>query len=696
MNNFTIKTRLMIILILVSVISCAVLGYFSSEYGRKIISAEVTDQLVSLKTSKKDQIESYLGDIGKLVEVLGQDETVIQATKDFRYAYDALSSEKLNAECSDALGDFYNNFISQLGHNISVKPDIELFYPNSVVACYLQFEYIIDNPNPVGHKNKMEDANDRSEYSNVHRKYHSFFNLILEKFDFYDIFLIDIEKGDILYSVYKEVDFATNLYTGPYRTSNLADLSRKLNINRDLQKATWQDFASYRPSYGAPASFIGIPLSENGVTIGGLVFQLPVDEINRIMTSDQSWEEAGMGESGEVYLIGEDHMMRSISRFYLQDTAGYTEALVRSGVSEEEVDLYYRFGTTILQQKVSSPTVEAALGGDSDTQIIKDYRGVDVVSSYSLLELAGLKWALLAEMDYAEAFAPVANFDKRIFIQTIILSILVTLIAMFFANRFVRPIEVLSEGAQKIIAGDSSHRVTIKNNDEFGRLGLSFNTMVEELDTQKSLLKEQSALSENILLNFIPSQIANRLKKGETAFADEYINVSLVAIDLVGFSNLTEKVGASASLEMLNEIIDAFDDCAVRNHVDKIRTVGDTYFASCGLLESRLDHAKRVIFFAKEARQLIGQVNLNHSIDLKLHISVNSGSVIAGIVGHNRYNFDVWGKDVNLLFRMTELEIDNEIIVSEEVVNRLQGVYEFEQLEDMAKINNTVYKLVDK
>ncbi len=686
----------MIILILVSLISCIALGYLSSEYGRKIISSEVTDQLISLKTSKKDQIESYLGDIGKLVEVLGHDETVIQATKEFRYAYDALQAEKLNAECSDALGGFYNGFIDRLSHNVPVKSDIDLFYPNSIEACYLQFEYIIDNPNPVGEKNKMEDANDGSEYSKVHRKYHSFFNLILEKFDFYDIFLIDLEKGDMLYSVYKEVDFATNLYSGPYRTSNLAELSRKLNINRDLQKATWQDFASYRPSYGAPAAFIGIPLTENGVTIGGLVFQLPVDEINRIMTSDRSWEEAGMGESGEVYLVGEDQMMRSISRFYLQDTVGYTEALIRSGISEEEVDLYYRFGTTILQQKVSSPTVEAALSGASDTEVIKDYRGIEVVSSYSLLELAGLKWALLAEMDYDEAFAPVKRFNKRIFIQTIILSILVTLVAMFLANRFVRPIEVLSDGAQKIIDGDSSHRVAIKNNDEFGRLGLSFNTMVEELDTQKKLLREQSVQNENILLNFIPPQIAKRLQKGETAFADEYANVSLIAIDLVGFSDLTDKIGASSSLEMLNEIIDAFDDSAERNYVDKIRTVGDTYFASCGLLESRLDHAKRVILFAKEARQLIGQVNLNYDIDLKLHISVNSGSVIAGIVGNNRYNFDVWGKGVNLLFRMTELEIDNEIVVSEEVVSRLQGVYEFEELDDIAKVNNPVYKLLDK
>ncbi|MEL6923378.1 MAG: adenylate/guanylate cyclase domain-containing protein, partial [Bacteroidota bacterium] len=386
MGFLTIRTRLMIMLLFVSLLACAVLGYLGSTYGKKVIEKEVTDQLKLVRNAKKSQIEFYLSDIAHFVEVMGQNNMVIEATREFKRAFQKLSTEKLDANCNERLDKHYELFIDKLAANVDVKKDLDLYKPKTLEGCYLQFEYIVDNPNPLGEKDKLLNANDDSEYNEVHQKYHEYFNMLIRKFNFYDVFLVDLETGNIVYTAYKETDFATSLYYGPYRSSNLADLARKLQSNADLEAATWVDFASYRPSYGAPAAFVGVPLTdENGLTVGGLCFQLPVDEINGIMTGYENWEEDGLGESGETYLVGEDFMMRSISRFYLQDTLGYTDALLKLGERQEDIDRMYRFGTTILQQRIRSEGVLEALEGKTDVKIIKDYRGVPVVSAYSPL-----------------------------------------------------------------------------------------------------------------------------------------------------------------------------------------------------------------------------------------------------------------------------------------------------------------------
>ncbi|MFS4491423.1 adenylate/guanylate cyclase domain-containing protein [Maribacter sp. 2308TA10-17] len=695
MRNITIRTRLMLILLFVSLLACLVLSFIASNYGKKVISNEITNQLKVERIAKKTQIETYLHDVGNFVEVMGQNPTIIQATSEFKSAFYGLENEELNTECTKALADHYNLYMDKLAENLDVKKDISLFYPKSVQGCYLQYEYIVENPNEMGAKDKLVNAEDGSEYSKIHEKYHSFFNQMIKKYDFYDIFLVDLQTGDIVYTAYKETDFATNLYAGPYRNSNLAELARNLRMNNDIQTATWMDFAAYRPSYGAPAGFVGVPLTKEGETIGALIFQLPVNEINKIMTGNQSWEANGLRQSGETYLVGEDLYMRSISRFYLQDTTGYRNALLKIGESNEDVDKMYRFGTTILQQKINTQGVQEAFEGKTDTKIIQDYRNVNVISSYAPLDLEGLNWAVLAEIDEAEAFTPVGDFNKRLLTTTTVLVLLVTLLALILSGRFVKPIEKLTEASRKIIKGDTSHRVDINSKDEFGELGSSFNQMIEELDTQKTQLAEQSEENRKLLLNFIPQEFVKRLKNGERAFADEYQNVSLVVIDIVGFSQLTQNVGAHESVQMLNAIVEALDDSATNNHVERLRTVGDSYFAACGLFEPRLDHVKRVLQFAKEARQLIDQINLNNQIELGIQASIHTGSVIAGVVGTERFSFDVWGNLVSELFHINELEQENEILVSKEIVERIDDSYSFVDSGFKVKNDKVVYKLID-
>ncbi len=684
-------------LILVSAISAMILIYIGYVNGKNAINESIFNQLTSVKASKKYQIESYFREIGNITEVLGENEMIAQALSDFKQGFQKIGNTQLNTACSERLNTHYDEFVDHVSQNMEIKNNPELYYPKSVEACYLQYEYIVENPNPAGEKHLLIDANDGSDYNKAHQKYHQYLTDVILKFGFYDLFLIDLEHGDIVYTAYKETDFATNLYSGPYKESNLAELARRLRSNSDIKKASFIDFKNYRPSYGAPAAFVGIPIIDGATTVGALVLQLPVGEINKIMTGDNNWETDGLGKSGETYLIGEDFLMRSISRFYLQDTIGYTQALIDLGIEKEEVEKMYRIGTTILHQRVKSKGVTEALAGKNETKVIEDYRFISVLSSYAPLQIRDLNWVILSEIDQSEANISIDKFKKKVFIALCIIILLVTFLAMYLAGRFVRPIDKLSEGVRRLSAGDYSQEIDIQSKDEFGELASSFNEMTHSIEKQQELIASQSLENEKLLLNFIPKSIAMRLQKGEKNIADIYPNVSLIAIDIAGFSKLTTKIGPAESVNLLNHLVEAFDNAAEKHQIEKIRTVGDTYFAACGMFHPRLDHAKKIFEFALEVRQLTKQFNINYNIQLALHMGLHSGQVIAGIVGNEKFNYDLWGQTVNDVFALKDIEEDDQIFVSDEVYQKLREQFEFEKylLKDTSKLDFGVWKYAE-
>jgi hypothetical protein len=220
------------------------------------------------------------------------------------------------------------------------------------------------------------------------------------------MFLIN-PKGQVVYTVFKETDFASDLQTGPYRDSNLAGLIRQVIASKEKGFTNLADFAAYAPSYGAPASFIAAPIFSGSQLVGVLAFQMPVDEINNVMTGNQSWQKDGLGSTGQTFLVGSDSLMRSASRFHLNDPNAYLAELRSLGTKEDAIARLRQYGTTILQQPVTSPAVARALAGGTGTMRVVDYRDTAVLSSYAPLQIKGLDWVILSQMDLREAYEPI-------------------------------------------------------------------------------------------------------------------------------------------------------------------------------------------------------------------------------------------------------------------------------------------------
>ncbi|RMH62559.1 MAG: HAMP domain-containing protein [Calditrichaeota bacterium] len=488
MNRLSIQSKLVISFVAIAFLAIGITGYYSYSNAKQALEEQALAQLSALRTTKKYQIERYMNEIHKLMATLSETEATVNAMKGFSKGFRLFSNTVISSDENAALHQQYaREYLSRLNKNTGKSYSPEQFLPESVQARYLQYQYIVANPNPTGEKHIMDAASDGSYYSEVHKKYHPLFRSYLEKFGLYDICLVDNKTGDIVYTVFKEVDYATNLLNGPYRNTNLAEVFKRVSAASSADITEIVDYKFYDPSYGAPASFIASPVFDNGVQIGVLVFQIPIDEINAVMSNNQNWKDVGLGKTGEVFLVGNDYKMRSNSRFLIEDKQNYLQSLKQAGYDEGEIKKIDFYGSTLLLQSIKTEATEDVFKGHSANKIINDYRHVDVYNSYSPLDIKGVNWAVIAKIDVDEALASVHKFRNYMLVFAIIMLLVAGMGAFWYGRRFSRPITEMSNVAQRIAEGDIHTSVDYQSGDELGVLADSFREMVQALSVKTKI-----------------------------------------------------------------------------------------------------------------------------------------------------------------------------------------------------------------
>lgn len=188
---------------------------------------------------------------------------------------------------------------------------------------------------------------------------------------------------------------------------------------------------------------------------------------------------------------------------------------------------------------------------------------------------------------------------------------------------------------------------------------------VIQLQQEKQLLEIEKEKSERLLLNILPQCIAERLKGGERNIAERFAEVTVLFADIVDFTTLANETDPEDLVTLLNELFSRFDRLAERHGLEKIKTIGDSYLVVGGLPLPRPDHAEAVAEMALEMLASVRDLNSDSGISLRVRIGLNTGPVVAGVIGRKKFTYDLWGTAVNLASRMQSSGLPDHIHLSE-------------------------------
>ncbi len=192
-------------------------------------------------------------------------------------------------------------------------------------------------------------------------------------------------------------------------------------------------------------------------------------------------------------------------------------------------------------------------------------------------------------------------------------------------------------------------------------------------------LRQQQEKSEMLLLNVLPQAIAARLKEGDEAIADSFAEVTVLFADIVGFTEISSRIPPQEVVSLLNQVFSAFDYLAEIHGLEKIKTVGDAYMVVGGLPSPREDHVEAVLDMALDMRISISKVSQEIGEDCQIRIGINTGPVVAGVIGIKKFIYDIWGDTVNVASRMESQGIAGEIQLTGETYNKVRHKYKFKE-----------------
>lgn len=675
--GFSIQSKLLVMLLLVSVGASVVTGIVGYLSGSESLRQASFERLTEVRESRAREITNYYQQTADSLVVYTRGTTVVDAMNGFHNAFHELEEQPVDPARAAAVESFYTDtFAPALAERTGDATDPAAFIPTNPAQTYLQSVYTPDDFD-YDAAIQVDDAGDGSTWSAVHSTYNDYFREIIQRFGYEDALLIDTE-GDVVYSAYKGPDLGTNVLTGPYKGGVLQDGVTAALRSNAVDYTAITDFERYQPSLNVPTQWVFSPVGENGRIDGVMALQVPIEQINTIMTSDGDWKKDGLGETGETYLAGPDELMRSNSRLLIEDPKAYLKQAVAAGTPPQDAQRAVDVAGTIELQPTRTTSVERALAGQTGTFIGRSYLGGENLTAYMPLEIDGLQWVLVARIDSAEAFAPVTDFTRNLIISVLAIIVVVSLLSLLLAQVFARPVRALVGAVRRVAAGDYSTEVPNTRRDEFGDLGAAFNDMSRSLRLKQELIDEQRAENEKLLLTLMPASVAKRYKEGEETISEVHQDVSVIFADLVGFDDLTRGLDSEHELSLLNGLVRSFDEAAERLGIEQVRTLREGYLASCGLIVPRVDNVRRTLDFALEMRSIVDRFNAQHKASLTLRVGVDAGIVTSGLVGRTSMAYDMWGDAVSLANRVQTVSGQPGIFVSQRVRDRMQDTVTFE------------------
>ncbi|AFY83499.1 family 3 adenylate cyclase [Oscillatoria acuminata PCC 6304] len=305
----------------------------------------------------------------------------------------------------------------------------------------------------------------------------------------------------------------------------------------------------------------------------------------------------------------------------------------------------------------------------------------------------GIDWLVVVTIPEADFMNQINANNQTTILLCLATLILAILLGILTARRIIRPVERLTTASEAIAQGNLNQQVEVSSIVELGKLANVFNGMTQQLkDSLNALhlaneeledrverrtgeLRLEKEKSEQLLLNILPAEIADRLMRTNESPAEHFEEATILFADIVGFTTISARIEPMQLVAGLNQIFSAFDQLTEKYGLEKIKTIGDAYMVVGGLPVSRPDHAEAIANMALDMKAYMQEVENIFGESLQIRIGINTGPVIAGVIGIKKFIYDLWGDAVNVASRMESHGKPGYIQVTDSTYLQLQNKY---------------------
>lgn len=364
-------------------------------------------RVTAVNNLQKARIESYFSSLKADCQALAGARETIAALNSYQLSMKEYVPQNGEAEIyKSKLREFYGAEFSKylIENSISKESFDSLYSPQAPFSLALQYGFIVNNPYSRLKRKNYEDfasiVEGRSSF-NLQKR----FNELLEIYSLDDAYIVDAETGIVLYTVKKRIDLGTDLKNGPLQSSGLGDVFESVSAGAEPESAYVSEFEPYLPDMGAIKAFVGYPINRSDTSAGGvLIFAISPERLYGICNFDKSWEDYGLGETGQTFVARYDSILITNPREYVERPKIYSEKFLADTADSAVRARYAKFKTPAFTEKLFPEQVGKALAGNSGAEIVKEGNVEKFFSAFAPLDFGDMPYAVITVMNYEEIF----------------------------------------------------------------------------------------------------------------------------------------------------------------------------------------------------------------------------------------------------------------------------------------------------
>lgn len=495
-GNWSIKWKTMLNFLLRAVVAIGLLILLTNLIQRRITIREANNNLILLSDTKARHINDFFAHFNDKVRTFSASRQTIDAFNQLASAFNSIESDNYVPPSVSGpdrmnilLESYYKTEVLD-SREVEFNADLKTLIPDDNKQRILQYLYIASNTLPFGMKGNIAKADDGSAYTYMHALYHPEIVQFARQAGVADILFADYSTGYVIYSLKKNLDFATNLFHGPYRNSGLGMAFKRAISQQEQGAISYTDATIYAPALNEAFVFVSTPVFNGSQLIGAIIVSIDSHEFTKLLAFQ--YDGTYRTESLKSVLVGEDLLYRCDDPEFLANKNSYTRKLRRHADAGGTAVKAEKTGSTVLVQHVDGEAFADALKGKSGTIKYKTETGSTVLCSYRPITIGNLNWILLTQLDEADAMASLKRLILILVIIALGLAVILYVISGWINNSIMGRLDILKNNLSAVTKGEFAELIENRSGDEIGIISNSVDQLNKRLQHSVNYLTELS------------------------------------------------------------------------------------------------------------------------------------------------------------------------------------------------------------